>query len=157
MVHSLNHPHVIVLILYLRVTHTHQNCWEEQERPCLVLCATFPMLVSRDHNFRSESVHQVKRPRWIGPFRPKLVAMGAPAKMCKFSTDHLEFRLLAGGISFALRLSGLTWLHSRHNGAKIDPVRVLGTQQKIQTRRRSHQSLPPETGWKLSSDVPRYC
>ena len=41
----------------------------------------------------------------------------------------------------ALRLSGLTRLHTRHNGANINPVRVLGNQQEIHVRRRSHHSL----------------
>ena len=54
-----------VLILYLRVTHIRPSkLLEEKEGSCPVVCATYPMPVSRDQNLRSESIYQGKSPRW---------------------------------------------------------------------------------------------
>ena len=60
-----------------------------------IACATSPMLVSRGHNLRNESVYQDRSPRWISPRRPKLVFMGqqalAPTKVWKSGRNHLKF------------------------------------------------------------------
>ena len=153
-----NHPRVAVLILHLRVMCLRPSellAGRKQAGSCPIAGATSPTLVSRHHKLRNESIYQDRCPRLTGPRRPKLVLVCQQSltltKLWISERDNLEVRYTAATKLFraatgALELSGMTRFQTRHCGANVDRLQVLGTRQGVQIRRQ----LSMEIWWRLS-------